>query len=364
MIFDVKVNEDKKIVNANHLELPSKVIDAYEDEGAVNIVESVQTYTTIAHYERVKNDDIRLYFVNKFGDSYEFSGSVSSEQSEDSSRKNTVATKFEVTGEKWIGLQQDSYEVKLYNIPQKWIASYIEDNFINLLVKINDKFVFQGIIINVVGKLDNSLTYVNTFTCLRKASIFLASIVNVSTSSSMNYYAILRNILGEEGVNIDENLVNYFPDSEIDFSGDRKQVIEEIINMINSRFSEDQTYYEIKYDESGYINIFDSKKSVNAKVYEISSETGMIGMPELSDNGLLIKHMYDDWILPGAIVSIKDPEFISTSNVTSAYAFMFDSQNLYTITHVNYIISTLTGQEAICEIEAYPYNKFQNWSTR
>src|SRR5690606_1415576 len=111
--------------------------------------------------------------------------------------------------------------------------------------------------INVVGRLDNALTYVNTFTCLRKASIFLASIVNVSTSSSMNYYAILKNILGEEGVRIDPALENYYPDSEIDFSGDRKQVIEEIINMINARFSDDQTYYEIKYDENGYINIFD-----------------------------------------------------------------------------------------------------------
>lgn len=318
----------------------------------------------------VRSNTMYLYFADNDGNASMLH--CSPRRIDVGGRSGMYAMKVSVTGDKYIGIQQDKYEIVVENLPASLIAKLVSLKKYNMVVMVDDIYdttdtlvpVFSGQIINIVGGWKDFKTYETKFTCLRKASIFLNSLVNpYSPNTSMNYYQILSQLLPiESQQNIPIELQEIpFDKNDFYINGDRKTVLNDIIDMLNERVK-DYAWYDITYKPDGTIDLFNSKSS-NIKVYKSTGETGMIGVPQISDNGVTFEHVYQKWIAPGMVVKI-DNKYLDTTSVTTAYLYTIDPNEEYVITHVTYNFSTLSGQTFKCTCEAFPKSKYNSWSIK
>lgn len=369
----MRVNNIKSDIMNNTRVTALKSISIMDDSATPSSYTNEQTVlkqTVLSRIGRVRSNTMYLYFVDNDGNSAMIP--CSPQRMKVNNRDNVYAMKVSVTGDKYIGIQQDRYEIVVENLPAPLIANLIKLKKYNMIVMVDDIYdktdslipVFSGQIINVVGGWKDFKTYETKFTCLRKASIFLNSLVNpYSPNSSMNYYQLLSQLLpAESQQNIPIELQDItFNRDDFYINGDRKTILNDIIDMLNERVK-DYAWYDITYKPDGTIDIFNSK-SQNVKVYKAKGETGMIGVPQIGDNGVTFEHVYQKWIVPGMVVKI-DNKYLDTTSATTAYLYTIDPNGEYVITHVKYDFSTLNGQTFKCTCEAFPRSKYNSWSIK
>lgn len=319
---------------------------------------------------RVKSNEMKLAFVKNDGSAIEINCNPRNEV--DNNRVYKTAMMASVTGDKYIGIQQDNFQITVNNIPVSTLAKIVNDGYRNIIVFVKDIYdpldryipVFNGQMINVTGGRPDFVTYESKFTCVRRASIFLNSLVNPYTpSSSMNFYEIISSLIPVESISsLPGELKNYkFNMDDYRISGERKTVLNDIIDLLNDRVG-DYAWYDITYSPEGTINIFNAKSS-KIKIYQLDGPTGLIGVPTIDANGVSFLHVYQKWMVPGAIVKI-DNRYLDTTGANTAFLYTIDKDGEYVITHVKYNFSTVKGLQFTCECEAFPRSKYMNWSTK
>ena len=178
-------------------------------------------------------------------------------------RRVKTAAKVSVSGSKYIGIQQDKYEITIHNLPALTIANMIDSETSkkrNIIIGVEDIFrnvgfmipVFTGQIVNVTGAWVNFHTYESKFTCLRKASIFLNSMVApFTTNSSMNYHQIISQLIPAEHHNLIPRELNNIKLIEVTilYPETEKTVLNDIIDMLNERVK-DHSWYDVTYNQT------------------------------------------------------------------------------------------------------------------
>lgn len=267
--------------------------------------------------------------------------------------------KFAIDGDKWIGLQQDSFTITLYNLSYR-IAKWIAEGRNQIMVAVNQVPVFAGVVVNVVTGAPNVIDHEAVLTCLTRTTLFYANLVApYSIPSSVNAFNVLKLMLGD-GVEIPEELKEIHLESDLYIEGDVKSEVDSVLRAVNAKLREND-WVEIKY-EHDRIDLLSSKKKLNS-AYIIDGHGGLIGVPSLSESGLTFDHIYRRELTPGVVIKI-DNAILSTLGVNTAWLFTMDPNGLYVITHVKYKFQNYDGVNLSCSIECYPYSKFNNWSVK
>lgn len=293
---------------------------------------------------RIPTDEINLWLVSDSGDAV-----------------NLESAKLAIKGDKYIGMQQDSFTIVTYNIPPYLLADWVQKQEKNkVVVAVNRVPVFSGVITNLTSGSPDIVNYEVIMTCLTKTTTFLTSLVRpYSLPSSMNAYNMLKWMVGD-GIEVPKELENVYIDNDLHVSGNAKSDIEHLVESINSKLP-GTNWIDIKYHDDR-IQLFSSGTKVE-QIYKIDHESGLINVPTLSENGLSFNHIFRGELIPGTVIRI-DNATLSTLGTNTAFLYTMDPNHNYVITHVSYNFQNYQGKELLLEIEAYPYSKFKNWSVK
>jgi len=268
--------------------------------------------------------------------------------------------KLVIEGDKYIGVQQDTFSIVTYNIKNYKIATWISEGKTSVIINIDGKPVFTGVIINVTTGAPDIVNQEIVITCLSKTTVFLTNLVQpFAIPSSMNAFNILKVMLGD-GVEIPPELKDIYIDSDVYVEGNFRNDLDSIIKAINAKVDE-RGWIEIKYDHER-VELLSGKKNLS-HAYLIDGESGLVEVPKLSESGLSFKHAYRSELTPGVAIHI-DNALLSTLGVNTAFLFTMDPNGTYMITHVKYKFQNYDGASLVCDVECYPYSKFNNWSVK
>ena len=270
------------------------------------------------------------------------------------------SAKLVVEGNKYIGVQQDTFSIVTYNVKNYMIARWVEEGKSNVLIRIDGKPVFAGVITNITTGAPDIVSQEIVITCLSRTTVFLTNLVKpFSLPSSMNAYNIMKVMLGD-GVEIPPELKDVYVDSDVHTEGNFRNDLDSIVRAVNAKVGENQ-WFEIKYDHDR-IDLLSSSRQLTY-AYLIDGKSGLVEVPKISESGLSFKHAYRTELTPGVAIHI-DNALLSTLGANSAFLFTMDPNGTYMVTHVKYKFQNYDGASLVCEVECYPYSKFKNWSVK
>lgn len=283
--------------------------------------------------------------------------------------KTFINNKMSISGNKYIGIQQDMFVIHLYNINLVDLAKAISDGYIIVQFFLENDVIFAGTIKNVNIGRENIIEEHIEIYCLTKVTDLLADMVRpITINSSMNYAAILRQIERDSGLNfnIPPQLNNLYPDEtdDIILQGTYKNMIEDIIQMINEKLSRidirDLPWIEYDFEPSGVVNLFSSYSIGNSDIVILDPATGLLDAPVIEDMGITFNSIFRRELIPGRVVQIRN-EYISTIGVDTAFIYAFDPEGKYVITEVAISLANYPNKYTI-SAKARPLSKYNNFT--
>ena len=318
----------------------------------INKKSTVEQVFTNTSY-KVKSDyllrEIKIILFNRLGDRLIFE-----------------RNKMSVSIDKFIGLRQDMFNIKMYNINLSALAIAINSGYTIVEVYLNNKAVTAGTIKNINTGRENIVENVIEINCLTQVTDLLNQMVSpITVNSSINIWSELLKIVP------DMNAVT-FPDSlalrDIKFDdnttlrGTKKSVIEDMIKILNDKLGrmniKDLPWIEYNFSPDNTLNIF-GPYNIN-EVLNIQPFTGLTDAPTIGEDGVQFNSIYKERLHPGTVVKLNN-KYFSTMGGETAFIYAWDPQGLYVITEVRYTLSNYPSQY-ICSCKARPLSKYNNFT--
>lgn len=297
--------------------------------------------------------------------------------------------KVNVSGSKFIGIQQDNFTITLNNINYALLASALTKGyryvrvFIEQPNQLPDR-IFTGEIRMVnVGK-SSAIEREVEFVCLTRASDLMANmVVPLTIHSSINAWSVwdalqeLKNVTWYqygEVINIESEVEALLKDikvpSDYSYSAQKSpiNIIEDLISLANEHVdpSSPARWFDYKltstddFGSGGVINIF-SQATGGLEVIEISPETGLLDAPTISDLEISFNHIYNPLIVPGRIIKL-DNSWVSTMGADSAFIWAWDPNHMYVVTEVRYSFATYPNRFT-ASARVRSYSKYRNFTS-
>lgn len=269
--------------------------------------------------------------------------------------------KITVTGSKYIGVQQDTFNIKMYNLDLGALATSINNGYILVRVVIGNEVVFAGTIKNVNTGIEGIVNNGIELICLSKVTDLISDMVSpITVNSSMNIWSVLASM--NINVNYPLELKDMKFDKEYTFSGATKHTIEDIMKIINKQINrtniKDLKWMDYTLEQEGIINIF-SNNTGKKEVLRVAPHTGMLDAPIAKGDQINVNSVYRHKIVPGRILFIEN-KYFSTLGNDSAFVWAWDRNGLYVTTEVRYNFSNYPNTFR-CSIVARPLEKYGSY---
>lgn len=270
--------------------------------------------------------------------------------------------KIEVSGQKYIGIQQDMFTITLKNINLQAFAEAINNGYIYVRVVVANNVIFAGSIKSITTARENVVERTITLNCLMKVTDLLSDIVSpITVSSSMNVWHILNLIDNEMVIEVPDEIRDIKFDKNYSFTGTKKTVIEDIIKVLNNQLNrmnmKDLPWLEYELRQDGTLSLFGPTDHI--EILNIQPHTGLTDTPTVNDVGISFNSIYKKKLAPGRVVKL-DNAYFSTSGSDSAFVYAFDEQGLYVVTEVAYSFSNYPWAFKV-SCKAAPLSKYQNF---
>lgn len=273
--------------------------------------------------------------------------------------------KMQVSGSKYIGIQQDEFVIKLYNINFASFAKSLNEGYKYITVRVGPEAVFRGTIRLVNSGIENIVEHLLEIKCLMKVTELLSDMITpITTSSSMNVWAILEMVSGQDITmgSMPYEIKTMTFDGDHTFSGYKKTVIDDIIAMINSKLNRldnrDFPWVDYTLEQDGIINLFGP--STILEVLNMQPHTGLTDVPQISEDSVSFNSVYKKKLVPGRVVKI-DNKYFTTIGGDSAFVWAWDPAGLYVITEVRFELSNYPSK-FMCSVKARPFSKYNNFT--
>ena len=270
--------------------------------------------------------------------------------------------KLDISGQKYIGIQQDMFSITLKNINLQAFATAINSGYIFVRVVVDDRTVFAGSIKNINTARENIVERTTTLNCLMKVTDLLADIVSpITVNSSMNIWNVLSQIDPELLPLIPEDLRSLTFEGDYTFTGQKKTVIDDILKILNNQLNrinmKDLPWLEYELNQEGTLSLFGP--TAHLEVLNVQPFTGLLEAPSVGDLEVSFNSVYKYKLAPGRVVYLDNALF-ATSGTDSAFVYAFDENGLYVITEVAYSFSNYDWVFRV-SCKARPLSKYQNF---
>lgn len=273
--------------------------------------------------------------------------------------------KMQVSGSKFIGIQQDEFVIKLYNINFAAFAKSVNAGYKYITVKLSDDVVFRGTIKTANTGRENIVERALELKCLMKVTDLLSDMVNpITVNSSMNIWAVLSQVSGQ-GVtkgNVPDEIKSMKFDEEKTFTGYRKTVIDEMVSMINLKLNRANNKYlpwvDYTLEQDGIINLFGP--STITEILNMQPHTGLTDTPSISEDSVQFNAIYKKKLVPGRVVYIKN-EYFTTLGGETAFVYAWDPNGFYVITEIRFDLSNYP-HKFVLSCKARPLSKYNNFT--
>lgn len=273
--------------------------------------------------------------------------------------------KMQITGSKWIGIQQDEFVIRLYNINFAAFAKSINQGYKFITVKLGNDIVFRGTIKTINTGRENIIERALELKCLMKVTDLLSDMVSpITVNSSMNIWAVLTQVTGQgmtQGTVPDVVRSIRFPESKT-FTGYRKTVIDDMIAMINNELNRTNNktlpWVDYTMTQDGVINLFGA--STITEILNMQPYTGLTDTPSISEDSVTFNSIYKTKLIPGRVVYIKN-EYFTTIGGETAFVYGWDPNGFYVVTEVRYDLSNYPNK-FVASCKARPLSKYNNFT--
>lgn len=273
--------------------------------------------------------------------------------------------KIDVSGQKYIGIQQDMFTITLKNINLQAFAAAVNNGYIYVRVVVDERVVFAGSIKNINTARENVIERTMTLNCLMKVTDLLSDMVSpITVNSSMNIWHVLNQIDPFLTVEIPDIIKDFKFDDYYTFSGQKKTVIDDIIKVLNNQLNrmnmKDLPWLEYELQQDGTLSLFGPTDYV--EVLNVEPYTGLTDAPTVQDIEVSFNSVYKYKLTPGRVVKLNNALF-ATTGTDSAFIYAFDENGLYVITEVAYSFSNYPWAFKV-SCKARPLSKYQNFVTK
>jgi len=273
--------------------------------------------------------------------------------------------KIEMSGRKYIGIQQDMFSITVKNINLQSFAAAVNNGYIYVRFVVDERIVFAGSIKNITTARENIVERTMTLNCLMKVTELLSDIVSpVTVNSSMNVWHALSLIDPYLNITAPDILKDIKFDNLYTFSGSKKTVIDDIIKTLNNQLNRmdmrNLPWLEYEFQQDGTLSLFGPTDHI--EVLNIQPYTGLTDAPQVADLEVTFNSIYKTKLVPGRVVKLNNALFATTGS-NSAFIYAFDEQGLYVITEVAYSFSNYPWAFK-CSCKARPLSKYQNFVVR
>lgn len=273
--------------------------------------------------------------------------------------------KIDVSGQKYIGIQQDMFTVTLKNINLQAFAAAVNNGFIYIRVVVDNNVVFSGSIKSITTARENVVERTMTLNCLMKVTDLLSDMVSpITVNSSMNVWHVLNQIDPYLTVEIPQEIRDLKFDDIYTLTGQKKNVVDDIVkilnNMLNRMNMKDLPWLDYELRQDGTLSLFGPTNIV--EVLNVQPWTGLTDPPTVADVEVQFSSIYKYKLVPGRVVKLDNALF-ATSGTDSAFVYAFDENSMYVITDVAYSFSNYPWAFKV-SCKARPLGKYQNWVVR
>lgn len=273
--------------------------------------------------------------------------------------------KIEMSGRKYIGIQQDMFSITVKNINLQSFAAAINSGYIYIRFAVDDRIVFAGSIKNINTARENIVERTMTLNCLMKVTELLSDMVSpITVNSSMNIWHALSLVDPYLVTTAPDALKDLKFDGDYTFTGQKKTVVDDIIKVLNNQLNRinmrDLPWLEYEFQQDGTLSLFGPTDHI--EVLNMQPFTGLTDTPQVADTEVTFNSIYKHKLVPGRVVKLDNALF-STSGSDSAFIYAFDEQGLYVITEVAYSFTNYPWAFK-CSCKARPLSKYQNFVVR
>lgn len=270
--------------------------------------------------------------------------------------------KIEMTGQKYIGIQQDIFSITVKNINLQAFAAAINEGYIYIRFVVDYRVVFAGSIKNINTARENVVERTMTLNCLMKVTELLSDMVSpITVNSSINVWHALNLVDPYLTVSAPDSLKDLRFDQPYTFTGQKKTVIDDMIKALNNQLNrinmKDLPWLEYEFNQDGTLSLFGPTDHI--EVLNVQPYTGLTDAPSVQDIEVTFNSIYKHKLTPGRVVKLNNALF-ATTGTDSAFIYAFDENGLYVITEVAYSFSNYPWAFK-CSCKARPLSKYQNF---
>lgn len=288
--------------------------------------------------------------------------SISNEKGDSFTLKNC---KIDMSGQKYIGIQQDMFTITMKNINLQALSSAINNGYIYIRFIVDNYTLFAGSIKSITTARENIVERTITLNCLMKVTDLLSDMVSpITVNSSMNIWNILNIIDSGLVVDAPEEIKNLKFDKNYTFKGQKKTVVDDMIKIMNNQLNrmnmKDLPWLDYELRQDGTLSIFGPTDHV--EVLNLQPHTGLTDTPTVSDTEVSFNSVYKRKLTPGRVVKLNNA-YMSTTGSDSAFVYAFDEQGLYVVTDVAFSFSNYPWSFKV-SCKARPLSKYQNFAVK